>query len=78
MISVHLGAILSSKILHDNKKKTIYHDNAVIKYYDIPIFYFLNYRILIRQLIEDLDFYLPSFSDTKNLGPSITIPYFFN
>ena len=56
-------------------KKTIYHDNAVIKFYDVPIFTFLNYRILIRQLREGR-FLIPSFSDTKNLGPSITIPYF--
>ena len=26
-------------MLHDNKK-TIYYDNAIIKVYDIPIFYF--------------------------------------
>ena len=32
--------IQSSQMLHDSKKKTIYYDNAVIKVYDIPIFYF--------------------------------------
>ena len=32
--------IQSTKILHDNKKKTIYYDNAIIKIYNIPIFYF--------------------------------------
>ena len=26
-------------MLHDNKKKTIYYDNAIIKFYNIPIFY---------------------------------------
>ena len=31
--------IQASKMLHDNKKKTIYYDNAVIKVYDIPILY---------------------------------------
>ena len=31
--------IQSSEMLHDNKKKTIYYDNALIKVYDIPIFY---------------------------------------
>ena len=31
--------IQSSQMLHDSKKKTIYYDNAVIKVYDIPIFY---------------------------------------
>ena len=32
-------SIQSSRMLHDNKKKTIYYDNAIIKVYDIPIFY---------------------------------------
>ena len=31
--------IQSSKMTHDNTKKTIYYDNAVIKVYNIPIFY---------------------------------------
>ena len=31
--------IQSSKMLHDKKKKTIYYDNALIKVYDIPVFY---------------------------------------
>ena len=26
-------------MLHDRKKKTIYYNNAVVKVYDIPIFY---------------------------------------
>ena len=31
--------IQASKMLHNNKNKTIYYDNAVIKIYNIPIFY---------------------------------------
>ena len=26
-------------MLHDSEKKTIYYDNAIIKVYDLPIFY---------------------------------------
>ena len=32
--------LTAEKIRHDNK--TIYYDNAVIKIYDVPIFYFQN------------------------------------
>ena len=32
--------IQASQMLHNNKNKTIYYDNAVIKVYNIPIFYF--------------------------------------
>ena len=28
-------------------------------------------------MIEDLDFYLPPISDTKNLGSGVSIPYFW-
>ena len=31
--------IQSREMLHDNIKKTIYHKNAIIKVYDVPIFY---------------------------------------
>ena len=33
-------SVQASNMRHDNKKKTIYYDNALIKVYDIPIFYF--------------------------------------
>ena len=39
--------IQSSEMLHDNKKKTIYYDNAVVKVYDIPFSIFQSYLILI-------------------------------
>ena len=47
--------IQASEMLHDNKK-TIYYNNAVIKVYNIPIFYFQDYLIQILQLIVGLDF----------------------
>ena len=31
--------IQASEMLHDNKKKTIFYEHAVVKVYDIPIFY---------------------------------------
>ena len=34
--------IQASKMTHDNKKKTIYYDNAIIKVYDVPIFFYRN------------------------------------
>ena len=69
-------SILSSKILHDNEKKTIYHDNAVIKFYDVPIFYLPKLSYPDPTVKRRSGFLIPSFSDTKNLGSSITIPYF--
>ena len=70
-------SIQSSKILHDNQKKTIYYDNALIKVYDIPIFYLPKLSHPDPTVKRRSGFLPPSFSDTKNLGSSIYIPYFF-
>ena len=70
-------SIQASKMLHDNKKKTIYYNNAVIKVYDIPIFYFPYLSHPDPTVKRRSGFLTPSFSDTKNLGSSVTMPYFF-
>ena len=31
---------INMKMLHDNIKKTIYYENAIVKVYDIPLIYF--------------------------------------
>ena len=69
--------IQSSKMLHDNQKKTIYYDNALLKIYNIPIFYFPKLAHPDPSVERRSGFLLPSYSDTKNLGSSISIPYFF-
>ena len=70
-------SIKSSKILHDNKKKTIYYDNAVLKIYDIPIFYFPKFSHPDPSVERRSGFLSPSYSNSKNLGQSIKLPYFF-
>ena len=49
--------IKASKMLHDKEKKTVFYDNAIIKFYDIPIFYLpkLNHPDP-SQYKDDLDF----------------------
>ena len=70
-------SIQSTKMLHDNEKKTIYYDNALLKIYDIPIFYFPKLSHPDPTVDRRSGFLLPSYSDTKNLGSSVSIPYFF-
>ena len=65
-------------MLHDNKKKTIYYENAVIKVYDIPIFYFPKLSHPDPTVERRSGFLTPSFTDSKNLGPGISMPYFFD
>jgi len=70
-------SIQASKMLHDNEKKTIYYDNAIIKVYDIPIFYLPKLSHPDPSVERRSGFLPPSFSDTKNLGSGISIPYFW-
>ena len=69
--------IQSTKILHDNKKKTIYYDNAIIKIYNIPIFYFPKLSHPDPTVDRRSGFLPPTFYDTKNLGAGLSVPYFF-
>ena len=71
-------SIQSSKILHDNKKKTIYYDNAIIKVYNIPIFYFPKFSHPDPTVKRRSGFLPPSITSTKNLGEGVSIPYFFD
>ena len=71
-------SIQASKMLHDSKKKTIYYDNAVIKVYDIPIFYFPKFSHPDPTVDRRSGFLPPSISSSKNLGNGVSIPYFWD
>ena len=78
MISALHGQYKQQKCFMTIKKKTIYYDNAVIKIYDIPIFYFPKLSHPDPTVDRRSGFLPPSFSDSKNLGSGITIPYFYS
>ena len=69
--------IQSTKMLHDSKKKTIYYDNALIKVYNIPVFYSPKFSHPDPSVKRRSGFLTPSFYDTKNLGEGLAIPYFW-
>ncbi len=71
-------SIQSSKLTHDNIKKTIYYKNAVIKVYNVPVFYFPRLSHPDPSVDRRSGFLVPSLYDTKNLGTGVSIPYFFN
>ena len=71
-------AIQSKKMTHDNAKKTIFYDNAVVKVYDFPIFYFPKLSHPDPTVDRRSGFLIPSLYDTKNLGSGVSIPYFFD
>ena len=63
-------------MMHDNKKKTIYYDNALIKIYNIPIFYIPKLAHPDPTVDRRSGFLPATLSDTKNLGSGVKIPFF--
>ena len=70
--------IQSKKIMHDNLKKTIYYKNAIIKVYNIPIFYFPMLSQPDPTVSRRSGLLVPTLYDSKNLGSGVSIPYFFD
>tara|TARA_B100000963_G_scaffold360123_1_gene389832 strand:+ start:4830 stop:7142 length:2313 start_codon:yes stop_codon:yes gene_type:complete len=71
-------SLQASRMFHDKKKKTIYYDNAVIKVYDLPIFYLPKLSHPDPTVNRRSGFLPPSFSDSKNLGPGLETPYYWD
>ena len=67
----------ASEMTHDKKSKTIFYENAVLKIYKIPIFYFPKLAHPDPTVDRRSGFLIPSYSDTKNLGLSLNLPYFW-
>ena len=67
----------SNEMKHDREKKTIFYNNVVIKVYDIPIFYTPYLSHPDPSVDRRSGFLTPNFTDTKNLGAGLSIPYYF-
>jgi len=67
----------AGKMTHDKLKKTIFYDNAIVKVYNIPIFYFPKFSHPDPTVKRRSGFLTPSYNDAKNLGSSISVPYFW-
>ena len=65
-------------MIHDNIKKTIYYENAIVKVYDFPIFYFPVLSHPDPTVDRRSGFLTPTLYDSKNLGSSVSVPYFFD
>ena len=68
--------ISAEKITHNKKKKTLYYDNAWLKLYDIPVFYFPKFFHPDPTVKRQSGFLMPSFISSTNLGSSFTLPYY--
>ena len=70
-------SLQANKMRHDKTKKTIFYEKAVLKVYDLPIFYFPRLSHPDPSVERSSGFLPPSFSDSKNLGAGFSMPYFW-
>ena len=66
----------AKKITHDKIKKTIYYDNAWLKLYDKPIFYFPKFFHPDPTVKRRSGFLIPTTSDSSSTGTSVNLPYY--
>ncbi len=67
----------AKKISHDKTKKTIYYDQATLKVYDIPIFYFPKFFHPDPTVKRQSGFLAPFFTTSTNVGTGFGIPYYW-
>ena len=67
----------AKKITHDKIKKTIYYNNATLKVYDIPIFYFPKFFHPDPTVKRQSGFLTPFFTDTTTVGAGFGLPYYW-
>jgi LPS-assembly protein len=69
-------SIQSKLIKHDKIKKTLNYDNAVLKIYDIPVFYFPKFFHPDPSVKRQSGLLKPAINNSNVLGTSLTLPYF--
>jgi len=70
-------SIKAKKISHDKVKKTIYYEHAILKVYDIPVFYFPKFLHPDPTVKRQSGFLFPFFTNNSNLGTGFGIPYYW-
>ena len=66
----------ASEIKHDKNKKQIIYDDAVLKVYDVPVFYFPKFFHPDPTVERQSGFLLPNLNKSNILGSSLSTPYF--
>jgi len=70
-------SLQAKKITHDQVRKTIHYDHAVLKVYNIPIFYFPKFFHPDPTVKRTSGFLSPIFTNTTSLGTGFGLPYFW-
>ena len=70
-------SMYAEEIEHDKIEQTIKYKNAWLKIYDIPTIYFPRFSHPDPTVKRKSGFLSPKFSSSKNIGTSLTIPYYY-
>jgi len=70
-------SIQAKKINHKKIRKTIHYDHAVLKVYDIPIFYFPKFFHPDPTAKRQSGFLFPFFTNSTSLGTGFGLPYYW-
>tara|TARA_B100000963_G_scaffold361823_1_gene400052 strand:+ start:137 stop:2521 length:2385 start_codon:yes stop_codon:yes gene_type:complete len=66
----------AAKIQHDKKKQVINYKNALLKVYDVPVFYFPKFFHPDPTVERKSGFLVPTLSESSNAGNYLSLPYF--
>tara|TARA_B100001057_G_C22856337_1_gene952822 strand:+ start:1029 stop:3407 length:2379 start_codon:yes stop_codon:yes gene_type:complete len=69
--------LTAKKIIHDKKRKIINYENATLRIYDKPVFYFPKFFHPDPTVKRQSGFLIPSFSTSNNYSNYINTPYFY-
>ncbi len=67
----------AEKIQHDKKKKIINYNNAFLKIYDVPVFYFPKFFHPDPTVKRQSGFLIPTIKSSNNSDNFLNTPYFF-
>ena len=70
-------SLQAKKISHDKIKKTIFYDHAVLKVYNVPIFYFPKFFHPDPTVKRQSGFLSPFFTNTTSAGFGVGTPYYW-
>ncbi len=68
--------IQAEEILHDRQKKQLVYNNAILKIYDVPIFYFPKFFHPDPTVKRQSGFLQPKINKSKIIGSTLNTPYF--
>ena len=71
-------SIKAKKIVHDKIKKTIFYEHAILKVYDVPIFYFPKFFHPDPTVKRQSGFLTPFFSNSSTVGTGFGLPYYWS